>query len=155
MKPTVLTFVVAALLLGSTLHANDFTDRLKRAVGKAADKVGDAAHKVGDKSRTWVAQAKENLGLTPEDYIRRADVQLAKMDAQIRALKDVTGATAREYFKTRVLALEQHFAFTVDEFTSLQLSTTEEQFRARQKGFDYTVRTLEDALFQARDEAGL
>ena len=155
MKTHALTLVVAALLLGSTAKANDFTDRLKRSLNKAADKVGEAAQKVGDKSRSWYSQAKENLRLTPEDYIRRADKQMATMNAQIVALTSVTTANAREYFKTRLLALEQHFAFADNEFTTLQLSSTEEEFRARQKGFEYTVHALEDAIFQAQDEAGL
>jgi hypothetical protein len=155
MKTIARVFFLSVLFLVCQASASDLGDRLKRAFGKAADKVSDVAEKVEIKSRSWYSQARERLRLTREDYIKRSDKQLDKMSAQIVALKEVTGQNAREYFKTRLLALQQHLSFAEEEFGALQLSPTEEQFRARQKGFDYTVNTLESAIFQAQDEAGL
>ena len=67
-------------------------------------------------------------------------------------LKDQGG---RDYFKTRVSALEQHYAFAVKEQETLTAITDDAQFRARQKSFDKTLWTLEAAVAQAQEEAGL
>ena len=155
MKAIARYLFIIVFFIVTSLPASELGDRLRRAFGKAADKVGDVATKVEIKSRSWYSQARERLRVPREDYVKRSDKQLDKMAAQIRALKDLLGPNAREYFKTRVLALQQHLAFADDEFAALQLSPTEEQFRARQKGFDNTVDSLESAIFQAQDEAGL
>ena len=70
----------------------------------------------------------------------------------IDVLKDQGG---RDYFKTRVSALEQHHAFAVKEQETLAAIADDAQFRARQKSFDKTLWTLEAAVEQAQEEAGL
>ncbi|MDB6139119.1 MAG: hypothetical protein JWO94_2191, partial [Verrucomicrobiaceae bacterium] len=81
---------------------------------------------------------------------------LARYTAEIAVLKEQsTGPGQRDYFKLRVQALEQHAAFATAELDRLRLSESEEVFRARQTSFDRTLWTLEAALGQAQEEAGM
>ena len=88
--------------------------------------------------------------------MKRAEKELAESEAQIAVLKEMSNAPGqRDYFKTRVTALEQHAAFAKTEYASLQGADSEPVFRARQSIFNKTVWTLEAAIEQAQEEAGL
>jgi hypothetical protein len=156
MKTRLLT-LLTVLAVGSAAYAEDnLADQLKRALEKAKVKVGDMAVKAEQKGREWYHQAKENLRLSRPEYSKRAEKKLEQLEADILVLKEMLNAPGqREYFKTRVTALEQHAAFAKTEYTTLQESNSEAIFRARQSGFNKTVWTLEAAVEQAQEEAGL
>jgi vacuolar-type H+-ATPase subunit H len=153
----VVTTLTAVLALGSILHAEDnLADQLKRALDKAKVKIGEAAEKAGDKGREWYRKAKENLKLSRPEYLKRADQKLKDSEAQIAVLREMSNAPGqRDYFKTRVVALEQHLVFAKTEFLNLESAEGEAMFRARQSIFNKTVWTLEAAIEQAQEEAGL
>ncbi len=149
--------LIAVLVAGTYAHAEDnLADQLKRALDKAKVKLNEAADKAGEKGREWYRQAKDNLKLSRPEYLKRAEKELAESEAQIAVLKEMSNAPGqREYFKTRVTALEQHAAFAKTEYASLQGAESEPVFRARQSIFNKTVWTLEAAIEQAQEEAGL
>ena len=100
--------------------------------------------------------AKENLRLTRPEYIKRADKKLGQLDADVQVLHEMLNAPGqRDYFKTRVTALDQHVAYAKTEYKTLVESDSEAMFRARQAGFNKTLWTLEAAVEQAQEEAGL
>jgi len=155
---TFLFSLIAVLALSSSLHAEDgnLADQLRRALDKAKVKLGDVAEKAGEKGRQWYHQAKENLKLSRPEYSKRAEKKLADIDAQVAVLKEIaSGAGQRDYFKTRVTAIDQHMAYAKNEFITLQAADTEPMFRARQSIFNKTLWTLEAAVEQAQEEAGL
>ncbi len=154
MKTVVLT-TLAVLTLSASLHAEPtIGDRVRRALDKAADKVGEVADKVESKSRTWYAETKENLRLSRSEYTPRADRALMRFDAEIAVLQELA-INQPPYFKTRVLALQQHATFARAEFETLRISESEDVFRARQKSFEHTLWTLEAAIGGAQEELGL
>ncbi len=147
---------LALLSVNSLIRADDITDQIRRAVNKTRDKVEEITEKVKEDSRSWYRQTKENLRLSRSEYTERADRTLARFRAEVGVLKDLSGGPGqRDYFKTRVQALEQHATFATAELETMRLSESDEVFRARQKSFDRTLWTLEAALGQAQEEAGL
>lgn len=152
MKKALLTCLALTLCLHS-LHAGDSLDEQLR---RAAEKLKNEFSKVKDQSevkgREWYKKAKEHLTTSREEYLKQSSAALTRWKADIDVLKDQGG---RDYFKTRVTALEQHYAFAVKELETLTAITDDAQFRARQKSFDKTLWTLEAAVEQAQEEAGL
>lgn len=157
MKTFTLTLVALALAGTCALHSEDTVgDRVRRILDKTKDKAVEIAGKVENKGRSWFNAAKENLRLSRPEYTDRAASTLARFSAQIQVLKELSGGPGqRDYFRTRVQALEQHAEFARTEFETLKTSESEEVFRARQKSFDRTLWTLEAAVETAQEEAGL
>lgn len=155
MKTRLLT-LLAVLAVGSVVQADDLSDQLKRALEKAKVKVGDLAVKAEQKGREWYYQAKENLRLSRPEYTKRAQKKLEQLDANVLVLHEMLNSPGqRDYFKTRVTALDQHVAYAKTEYLNLEAAETEAVFRARQSGFNKTLWTLEAAVEQAQEEAGL
>ena len=156
MKTRTLAFLTM-LAFCTPLKAEDtIADKVRRALDKTADKVTEIADKVKIESRQWYGAAKENLRLTRSDYTERATKTLTRFNAEITVLKEQSsGPSQRDYFKTRVQALDQHATYAATELERLRASESEEVFRARQASFDRTLWTLEAALGQAQEEAGL
>jgi hypothetical protein len=152
MKKTLL----ACLALSLCLHSLQAEDSLNDQLRRAADRLKNEFSKVKDQSevkgREWYKKSKEHLTTSREEYLKQSNAALNRWKANIDVLKEQIG---REYFKTRVTALEQHYEFAVKELTTLTAITDEDQFRARQKSFDKTLWTLEAAVEQAQEEAGL
>lgn len=151
------TLLFAALIVTLPSLAEDsLGDKMRRAFEKTKQKMSQIADTVETKSRSWYKQAKENLRLSRPDYLARADRTLNRYTAEIGALKEFSaGPGQRDYFRTRVAALEQHAAFARQELETLRASESDEVFHARQSPFDRTLWTLEAALAQAQEEAGL
>ncbi len=138
MKKTLLTCLVISLCLASTQAEDSLNEQLRRAA---------------EKLKNEFSKVKEQTEVTSrEEYLKKAGDALTRWKADIDVLKDQVG---REYFKTRVKALEEHHAFAMKEIEMLTAITEEAQFRARQKSFDKTLWTLEAAIEQAQEEAGL
>lgn len=157
---TLATLLLAVFCLSTSLHAQDpspsLGDRLKRAVDRTRDALAGVADKVSSKSRSWYNDAKAHLTMSQYDYYDRAGKTLARIDAEATVLGELAGGpNEREYFKTRILALQQHLKFAHEEFDKLRASETEQMFRARQKTFEHTLGSLEGAVAQAQEEAGL
>jgi len=153
---TRLATCLAVLAVGSFAHADDLSDQLKRALEKAKVKVGDMAVKAEQKGREWYYAAKENLRLARPEYTKRAEKKVEQLDANVLVLHEMLNSPGqRDYFKTRVAALDQHVAYAKTEFDNLKSSESEAIFRARQSGFNKTLWTLEAAVEQAQEEAGL
>lgn len=147
--------LAAALLAGSTIHgADDLADKLKRALEKAKDKVGDIAQSAGRKGREWYNSARDNLRLSRTEYTTRAEKKLAELTSDVDTLKELA-TTMPEYFKTRVQSLQQHVAYTANEMQTLKSSESDATFRSRRTVFNKTLWTLEAAVEQAQEEAGL
>ncbi|OYW31472.1 MAG: hypothetical protein B7Z47_01000 [Chthoniobacter sp. 12-60-6] len=148
--------LLICLALGLCLHSLRAEDSLNDQLRRAAEKLKNEFAKVKDqgevKGREWYKKAKDHLTTSREEYLQQSSTALIRWKADIDVLKEQVG---REYFKTRVLALDQHHAFALKELETLNAVTDETQFRARQKSFDKTLWTLEAAVEQAQEEAGL
>ena len=152
MKKALLTCLTLTLSL-SALHADDsLNEQLRRAAEKLKNEFAKVKDQSEVKGREWYKKAKERLTTSREEYLKQAGAALNGWKADIDVLKDQGG---RDYFKTRVSALEQHHAYAVKEMETLSGITDEAQFRARQKSFDKTLWTLEAAVEQAQEETGL
>lgn len=134
------------------LHAEDLGEQLRRAAEKLKHELTKVKDQADVKGRGWYQQAKDHLSTSREEYLKKAGEALTRWKADIDVLKEQGG---RDYFKTRVLALEQHHAYAMKEMEMLTALTEEAPFRARQKSFDRTLWTLEAAVEQAQEEAGL
>ena len=154
---TIAFTLLATLVLSAPLYAEDsVADHVRRAIDKTKEKVEEIAGSVQNHSRAWFNEARENLRLTRPEYTERAERALARFDADITVLKELSGGPGqRDYFKTRVFALQQHATFARTELDTLRASESEEVFRARQKSFDRTLWTLESAVGEAQEEAGI
>ncbi|MCB1208854.1 MAG: hypothetical protein KDK97_05985 [Verrucomicrobiales bacterium] len=153
---TILLLLTMLSLVPATLRAEEsLADKLRRAAEKAAEKAGVALDKVETKGRQWWNDAKESVKMKRPDYEKRAGDALDTYAAEIKVLKEsASGVAGRDYFKTRLLALEQHLAFAQDEFETIRATPSEAEFRARQRKFDRTMWALDGALGQALEEAG-
>lgn len=151
MKTPILICLALSLCLNS-LRADDTLDQLRRAAEKLKNEFSKVKEQSEVKGREWYKKAKEHLTTSREEYLKQSSTALIRWKADIDVLKEQVG---REYFKTRVLALDQHHAFALKELETLSTVTDETQFRARQKSFDKTLWTLEAAVEQAQEEAGL
>lgn len=148
--------LLACLLLSLCLSSMQAEDSLNEQLRRAAEKLKNEFAKVKDqaevKGREWFKAAKEHVTTSREEYLKKAGDALSRWKADIDVLKEQGG---RDYFKTRVQALEEHHAFAMKEMETLGGIAEEAQFRARQKSFDKTLWTLEAAVEQAQEEAGL
>jgi len=146
--------ICLALSLGAhTLRAEDsLNDQLRRAAERLKNEFAKVKEQNTVKGGEWHKKSQEHLAASREDFLKQAGAALTRWKADIDVLKDQGG---RDYFKTRVSALEQHYAFAVKEQETLTAITDDAQFRARQKSFDKTLWTLEAAVAQAQEEAGL
>lgn len=151
MKKALLTCLALSLCLHS-LRADDSLEQLRRAAEKLKNEFAKVKEQGEVKGREWFKKAKDRLTVSREEYLKQSSAALTRWKADIDVLKEQMG---REYFKTRVTALEQHHAFAIKEMETLATITDEAQFRARQKSFDKTLWTLEAAIEQAQEEAGL
>ena len=152
MKKTLLTCLVISLCLAPSQAEDSLNEQLRRAAEKLKNEFSKVKEQTEVTGREWYKKAKEHLTTSREEYLKKAGDALTRWKADIDVLKDQVG---REYFKTRVEALEEHHAFAVKEIGTLTAITEEAQFRARQKSFDKTLWTLEAAIEQAQEEAGL
>jgi hypothetical protein len=154
---TSLLVLFAALIAGSLVHAEDkLADQLRRAFDKAKVEAKDLAEKANQKGREWYHAAKENLRLSRPEYTKRAEKELGQLEADVLVLREMANAPGqRDYFKTRVAALDQHVLYAKNEMKTLQESDSDAVFRARQSVFNKTLWTLEAAVEQAQEEAGL
>ncbi|MEZ5386028.1 MAG: hypothetical protein R3F13_10990 [Prosthecobacter sp.] len=145
-----------SFLLGLGISPAPAEDSLAEQLRKAAEKLKGEVAKVTEKTeikgREWYKAARERLTTSREEYLQQAGAALAGWKADIDVLKEQGG---RDYFKTRVKALEEHHAYAVKELETLSSVTDEAAFRARQKSTDKTMWTLEAAVEQAQEEAGL
>lgn len=157
MKKTLLICLAAALSL-SPVPAEDLEQQLRRAAEKLKNEISKVREQAGvkeqggTKGREWSGRAGENPDMGREEYLKKSGDALSRWQADIAVLKEQGG---RDYFKTRVKALEEHHAWAVKERETLDGITDEAQFRARQKSFGKTLWTLEAAVEQAQEEAGL
>ncbi|MDI1311066.1 hypothetical protein [Prosthecobacter sp.] len=152
MKKTLLTCLALSLCLHSLRAEDSLNDQLRRAAEKLKNEFSKVKEQSEVKGREWYKKAKDNVTTSREEYLQQAGAALTGWKADIDVLKDQGG---RDYFKTRIVALDQHHAFAVKELETLTLINDEAQFRARQKSFDKTLWTLEAAVEQAQEEAGL
>lgn len=151
MKKTFLACLAAFICL-SPSYAQDLNEQLRRAAEKLKNEFSKVKEQTEVKGREWFKKAKEHLTTSRDEYLKKADDALTRWQADIEVLKEQGG---RDYFKTRVKALEEHHAYALKERETLGGITEEAQFRARQKSFDKTLWTLEAAVEQAQEEAGL
>ncbi len=152
MKKTILACLALSLCVHSLRAEDSLNDQLRRAAEKLKNEFSKVKEQSEVKGREWYRKAKDHLTTSREEYLKQAGTALTRWKADIDVLKDQGG---RDYFKTRVTALEQHHAFAVKELETLTAINDEAQFRARQKSFDKTLWTLEAAVEQAQEEAGL
>jgi hypothetical protein len=152
MKKTILACLAFSLCVHSLRAEDSLNDQLRRAAEKLKNEFSKVKEQSEVKGREWYKKAKDHLTTSREEYLKQAGTALTRWRADIDVLKDQGG---RDYFKTRVTALEQHHAFAVTELETLTAINDEAQFRARQKSFDKTLWTLEAAVEQAQEEAGL
>lgn len=152
MKKTLLACLFVSLCLASVQAEDSLNEQLRRAAEKLKNEFSKVKEQSEVKGREWYKKAKEHLTTSREEYLKKAGDALTRWKADIDVLKDQVG---REYFKTRVKALEEHHAFAMKELETLNAIAEEAQFRARQKSFDKTLWTLEAAIEQAQEEAGL
>jgi hypothetical protein len=134
----------------------DTVDKAKDILDKVIGEAKGAVGKTKDGSKELWARTKETLGLTREDYVKRAASGLKTMDAEIQVLAESGSAVnSREYFKTRIEGLKQHLDYCKRDFERLQAAESEEAFRVKQKGFDRGLGFLGDNIELAQEEAGL
>lgn len=134
----------------------DTTEKAKNMLDKLVGDVKEAANKSEKKGRELWSRTKETLGLTREDYMKKAISGLATMEAEIQVLEESgTAITSRDYFKTRIESLKQHLEYCKRDLARLQELPTEEAFRVKQRGFDRGLGFLADNIENAQDEAGL
>lgn len=152
MKKLLLTCILLSFCLSSVQSEDNLSEQLRRAAEKLKNEFAKVKDQAEVKGHEWYKKAKEHLTTSREEYLKKAGDALTRWKADIDVLKDQVG---REYFKTRVKALEEHHAFAMKEMETLNGVTEESQFRARQKSFDKTLWTLEAAIEQAQEEAGL
>lgn len=154
---TIYLLLVSVVLSGfSQAQAQtSFFGRIRSAFDSTKETVGTAAQSAGRVSRAWVTKAKENFRLTRPEYTQRADKRITAAATALEAIKQgKSGVMNRRYFKTRIAALEEHLGYARLEYSYLQASPTEEVFRERQKSFDFTVWSLEEAISLSESEAG-
>ncbi len=156
MKTTSL-LLAAVLLVGLVAPAQTtFMDRVRRAFDSTKEGLGDAASNVGKASRKWVAAARENLRLSRPEYTRRAEQRVINAAAAAQRVRlGKSGVMQRKYFQARLSALDQHVAYARLELDYVKQSPTEEIFRERQRGFDFTLWSLEEAVALSEAEADL
>lgn len=152
MKKAILTCLAFSLCAFTLCAEDSLNEQLRRAAEKLKNEFSKVKEQGEVKGREWYKKAKDHLTTSREEYLKKAGDALSRWKADIEVLKEQGG---RDYFQTRVAALEQHHTFASKELETLTGVTEEAQFRARQKSFDKTLWTLEAAIEQAQEEAGL
>ncbi|MBL9115108.1 MAG: hypothetical protein JNJ83_08870 [Verrucomicrobiaceae bacterium] len=158
MKTIPLFLLAVVFSLSATPHAEaqTFMDKVRRAFDSTKQTVGEAARGAGSASKAWLEKAKENLRLSRPEYTSRANTRIINAAAGIQKVRTgPSGVVDRKYYKTRLAALDQHLEYARAEFAFLQSSPTEQIFRDRQRDFDFTLWSLEEAVAFAETEAGL
>ena len=154
--PLFLLVVVLFSSINSIAEAQTFMDKVRRAFDSTKQTVGEAARGAGSASKAWLEKAKENLRLSRPEYTSRANTRLLNAASGIQRVRiGPSGVVDRKYYKTRLVALDQHLEYARAEFAFLQSSPTEQVFRERQRDFDFTLWSLEEAVSFAETEAGL
>ena len=163
MKSPVYLAILASLSF-ATVHAEDkplkldknTMDKAKDLLDKVVNEAKDAAVKTKETGKELWARTKETLSLSREEYLKKASSGLKSMDSEIQVLVESGSAvTSRDYFKTRIQALQQHLDYCRRDLERLQASESEEAFRVKQKGFDRGLGFLGDNIELAQEEAGL
>ena len=155
MKKLTLLLMLAVMGSAAALADTTFVDRMRRVFDSTKKTVGGAAEGAGKITRKWWASARENIRLSRDEYLRRADQRIVEANGQLAKIKAGSSAVMeRKYFKLRLAALEEHLAHSRVELSALQGSPSEEIFRQRQTPFDFTLWSLEEALELSLAEAG-
>lgn len=153
---TLTLLLMLTLLCGTSMTAEPtFVDRVRRVFDGTKKTMGGVAEGAGKITRKWWSSARENIRLSRDEYLRRADQRLVEANGQLAKIKVGRSAVMeRQYFKLRLAALDEHLAHSRLELSALQGSPTEEIFRQRQTPFDFTLWSLEEALELSLAEAG-
>ncbi len=152
MKKPLLALLCLSFCLASVQADDGLNEQLRRAAEKLKNEFSKMKGPTSAQGREWHQKAQENLALSREEYLKKAGEALTRWKADIDVLKEQGG---RDYFKTRMQALTEHHTFAIKEMAALNELIEEAPFRARQKPFDKTLWTLEAAIEQAQEEAGL
>lgn len=131
-------------------------DKAKNMLDKVIGEVSKAANKTELKSKDLWERTKDNLRLSKEEYLKKAQSAVATMEAEIEVLSESgAGVTTRDYFKMRIESFKLQLDYCKRDMERLKETPTEEAFRVKQRGFDRTLGALSDNLTLAKDEAGL
>ena len=156
MKTIPLFFVTLLLAAASVQAQSTFMDKVRRAFDNTKDSLGSAAQNAGRASKEWLNKAKENLRLSRPEYTKRAEQRVIDASVATQRIKQgKSGVMQRKYFQARLAALEQHVAYAQLELDYIKAAPTEEVFRERQRGFDFTLWSLEEAIALSEAEADL
>lgn len=131
-------------------------DKAKNMLDKVIGEVSKAANKTEIKSKELWERTKDNLRLSKEEYLKKAQSAVATMEAEIDVLVESGAAiTTRDYFKMRIESFRLQLDYCKRDMERLKEAPSEEAFRVKQRGFDRTLGALSDNLTLAKDEAGL
>lgn len=131
-------------------------DKAKNMLDKVIGEVSKAANKTELKGKELWERTKDNLRLSRDEYLKKAQSAIATMEAEIEVLSESgAGVVSRDYFKMRIESFKLHLDYIKRDMERLKETTTEEAFRVKQRGFDRTLGALSDNITLAKDEAGL
>ncbi|HSJ00817.1 MAG: hypothetical protein ACAI34_03685 [Verrucomicrobium sp.] len=131
-------------------------DKAKAMLDKVVGEVSKAANKTEPKGKELWERTKDNLRLSKDEYIKKAQSGIATMEAEIEVLSESgAGVLSRDYFKMRIESYKLQIDYCKRDLERLKETPSEETFRVKQRGFDRGLGALGDNISLAKDEAGL
>ncbi len=88
----------------------------------------------------------------PFVYRLGAEQKLSEFRGEIASVKEDAGLESPAYFRTRVVALEQHHAYLAGQLARLTPNQIAERMTGARFAFDQCIEALEEAIDQARNE---
>lgn len=159
MKAYPLFSIIALLLLadGTARAADDRTirERFAQSADAVRDKLSALADRGVEQARKAWKQTQAFLSDFPATHRQGAVERLADLDREIAKLEAASKQEwmqDREYFRTRVAALAQHYDYTLRQLERLPKDKTAQGYELTRQAFDNTLEDLENALDQARQE---
>ncbi len=140
-----------------TKSADDRTirERIAQSADAVRDKLSALADRGVEQARKAWKQTQSFLSDSPDAHRQGAVERLADLDREIAKLEVASKhewMRDREYFRTRLAALTQHYDYTLRQLERLPNDKTAEGYELTRKAFDNTLEDLENALDQARQE---
>lgn len=164
MKHTILITIVAATSFVAQADEKTVTEKVR----DSAESVGEKTKEVARDTKDYVVDVARHAGRATREgwsktkayvsdempiYREGADEILAGLAKEIAEVKAQTPNAEPDYFRTRLLALDEQHAYLAKHLSLLSSEQIKDRSTGPRYRFDQCVSDLEEAIDQAKDGA--
>jgi hypothetical protein len=154
MKRILTISILTVMTLAARGDDKTTTEKARDTAAVVVDKAKEAFAAAGTATRTAWAKTTAYLSTEMDVYREGGNKTLADLAAEITAVKAQTPPNAPAYFRTRLQALDEQHEYLAKRLALMSPEHLKDRSSGPRHDFDQCVGDLEQAIDQAKDDAG-